>query len=324
MNLSLEALQIVDMIARRGSFAAAAAELGKVPSALSYTVRRLEEDLDVLIFDRRGNRARLTEAGRELLDQGRLLLRAADDLACRVREVASGWEVELRIAVDAVISFDRLRAMIDDFHRLGSPTRLRIGHEVLEGCWDALLDGRAELALGTIHDAPSDVGASGQISHRPLGELRFLFCVAPHHPLAASVGPLTREARLAHRAVVLADTARNRPTRTLGLLGGQDLLTVATMEQKVAAQIAGLGCGYLPEPFARPHLAAGRLVALEVDDPRLPEALRYAWRSAARGKALGWWLSRLDVARVRKMLIAGPAAADLTPPLAGPRAGSVS
>ncbi|NDA56317.1 MAG: LysR family transcriptional regulator, partial [Betaproteobacteria bacterium] len=46
--ISLEQLQILDTIARRGSFASAAKAMGKVPSALSYSVRKLEEDLDVL------------------------------------------------------------------------------------------------------------------------------------------------------------------------------------------------------------------------------------------------------------------------------------
>ena len=70
MALTLDALQTLDTIVRKGSFAAAAAALGKVPSALTYTVRKLEGDLDVLLFDRRGPRAQLTPAGRELLDEG--------------------------------------------------------------------------------------------------------------------------------------------------------------------------------------------------------------------------------------------------------------
>ena len=49
----------------------------------------------MLLFDRRGYRARLTPAGEELLREGRHLLAAADELARRVRRVASGWEQEL-------------------------------------------------------------------------------------------------------------------------------------------------------------------------------------------------------------------------------------
>ena len=44
--LTLEALRVMDAIDRRGSFAAAADELGRVPSALSYTMQKLEEELD--------------------------------------------------------------------------------------------------------------------------------------------------------------------------------------------------------------------------------------------------------------------------------------
>ena len=60
--ISLEQLQILETIARRGSFASAARALGKVPSALSYSVRKLEEELDVLLFDRRGRIAKPTDA----------------------------------------------------------------------------------------------------------------------------------------------------------------------------------------------------------------------------------------------------------------------
>jgi DNA-binding transcriptional LysR family regulator len=309
MSLTLEAISVVDAIARRGSFAAAAAELGKVPSALTYTVRRIEEELDVLLFDRRGRRARLTPAGEELLAQGRLLLRAADDLACRVREVASGWEVELRISLDALVCFDRVRPMLDDFYRLGAPTRLRFGQEVLDGGWDALLSDRAELAIGVVHDAPAEVLAGGRFAMRPLGEVPFVWCVAPHHPLAGAAEPIPADLLIRHRAVAVGSTARHLPPRSSGLLSGQDLLTVASFEQKLAVQVAGLGVGWVPEPFARPWLASGRLVAKQVEQPRPTTALRYAWRSGDRGKALAWWLERLEVARVRERLLAGPVSA---------------
>ena len=56
--LTLEALRVMDAIDRRGSFAAAADELGRVPSALSYTMQKLEEELDVVLFDRSGHRTK--------------------------------------------------------------------------------------------------------------------------------------------------------------------------------------------------------------------------------------------------------------------------
>ena len=53
----------MDAIDRRGSFAAAADELGRVPSALSYTMQKLEEELDVVLFDRSGHRTKFTNVG---------------------------------------------------------------------------------------------------------------------------------------------------------------------------------------------------------------------------------------------------------------------
>lgn len=315
MSLTLDAIETVDTIARKGSFAAAAAELGKVPSALTYTVRKLEDELDVLLFDRRGPRAQLTAAGRELLDEGRRLLRSADDLARRVRRVASGWEPELRIGVDALVGFERLRPLIEDFHRLDAPTRLRFSYEVLDGAWEALVEGRADLVVGAPHDAPSPALASTRFSMRPLGRVAFVFCVAPHHPLASATEPIPAEEIARHRAVALADTSRVSPSRTTGLLSGQPTLTVATLEQKVAMQIAGIGVGWLPEPFARHHLACGRLVARRPAEPRPAAMLHYGWRRADAGNALAWWLGRLDLPRVRERLLDGPEHAPLPEPM---------
>jgi DNA-binding transcriptional LysR family regulator len=306
MPLTLDALETVDTIARKGSFAAAAAELGKVPSALTYTVRKLEDELDVLLFDRRGARAQLTPAGRELLDEGRRLLRSADDLVRRVRRVASGWEPELRIGVDALVDFGRLRPLIEDFHREDPPTRLRFTYEVLDGAWEALLEGRADLVIGAPHDAPSPALASARFSLRPMGHVAFVLCVAPHHPLAQAPGPIPAEVLQRHRAVAVGSTSRLQASRTTGLLSGQPTLTVATLEQKVAMQVAGLGVGWLPEPFARAPLAAGRLIAVDAADPRSAAVVHYGWRRADAGNALAWWLARLDSPRVREGLLAGP------------------
>ena len=89
--LTPDALQMMDTIARSGSFAAAARELGRVPSALTYSVRQLEDALDVLLFDRSSRQAQLTAAGQELLDEGRRLLVEMDAVANRVRRVSTGW-----------------------------------------------------------------------------------------------------------------------------------------------------------------------------------------------------------------------------------------
>lgn len=303
MAISLEALRILDAIARRGSFAAAADELDKVPSAVTYVVRKLEGDLDVLLFDRRGHRARLTPAGAELLREGRNLLTQSDELERRVRRVGDGWEVELRLAIDDVLRPEPVFDLLKRFYGCGAPTRVRLATEVLSGTWDALAAGRADLALGLT--ASTSGGGDGGVgfSVESLGEFEMVFAVAPDHPLAQLPEPLAAADIRRHRAVAVGDTSRHLPPLTIGLLQGQDVLTVASMEAKIAAQVAGLGCGYLPLGLALPHLEAGRLVARLTGEPRRVARLYYGWRSSARGKALRWFLEALSEPLVRSALL---------------------
>lgn len=138
---ALEALEALDAIERQGSFAAAARHLHRVPSALTYTVQKLEQDLDALLFDRRGHRAVLTDAGRALLEEGRHLLAAAGSLECRVRQVAKGWEAELVIAVNDLLPRAPLYDLLAAFYAEHRETRIRLVTEILTGCWDALASG---------------------------------------------------------------------------------------------------------------------------------------------------------------------------------------
>ena len=303
--LSLDSLLLVDAVARRGGFAGAAAELGRAPSAVTYAARKLEDDLDVLLFDRRGYRARLTPAGEELLREGRQLLAAAEDLRRRVQRVAQGWERELRIAVDSVLPFARLLPLLEQFCGQ-APTQLRISHEVLGGTWDALVSGRADLALGATAGAPSAQHGAGYRT-RKLGEAQFVFAVAAGHPLAKASEPLSASQTRAYRQIVVGDTSQRLAPRTAGLLGAADTITVPSMADKIAAQAAGLGVGFVPLHLIRGHLARGELVlkstaAEREHGERIP--LYAAWRSDARGKAIDWWLARLSAAEVRAALVA--------------------
>ena len=289
LRLSLEALQIIDAIDRRGSFAKAGQELHRVPSTISYMVGKLEDDLAVQVFERNGPRVLLTAAGRELLKEGRFLLKAARDLEQRVQRIASGWETELAVGMDSMFS---TRALMDDmqaFYQVARQTRLRLVQEALSGPWEALLERRVDLLVGVAGEGP----AGGGYVARPIGQMDFVFAVAPGHPLASVDGPLDRAHLQDHRAIVVADSARNMAPRTVGLLLGQDALTVPTMHDKFALQVAGFGFGFLPRDCVERAIADGLLVEKQVEERRAPETFYLAWRSGEGGAALKWWRERL-------------------------------
>ncbi len=320
--LTPDALAMMDTIGRTGSFAAAARELGKVPSALTYSVRQLEEALDVLLFDRSSRQAQLTAAGSELLHEGRRLLQEMDAVANRVRRVASGWETQLSISVEDILSAPTIFDMVQSFcdvrvpglvavgpNGSGPATRLRLRTDVLTGTWEALVTGQVDLAIGV---SAQHVNPGG-IELRPLGEVPFVFCMAPHHALARVQEVLTDAQLVHHRAVAVADSAQRLAPMTVNLLPGQDVLTVPNMRHKLEALLRNLGCGYVPEPLARPHLDAGHLVQKETARGAFGASLHYAWRAERSalglGRALQWWLGQLDNATTRRALLerhAGP------------------
>ncbi|MDB5774823.1 MAG: LysR family transcriptional regulator [Herbaspirillum sp.] len=289
LKISLEALQILDAIDRRGSFAGAGAELFRVPSTISYTVAKLEQDLGVLVFERLGPKVKLTTAGEELLKEGRYLLKAAENLEHRVRKVASGWESELSISMELMFEPIALQDDIEAFYQIADRTRLRISQDTLAGSWEALLDRRVDLLIGAAGIGPS----GGGYTAIAMGILQFVFAVAPSHPLAAIDKPLGKAELLEHRAIAVADSARKVPARTVGLLFGQNTLTVPNMHNKYLFQLAGLGFGHLPEPYARRALASGQLIEKQTVEQIPHETLYLAWRNGEDGAALAWWIERM-------------------------------
>jgi DNA-binding transcriptional LysR family regulator len=300
--LTPEALEMLIRIADSGSFASAARADGMVPSALTYRVRQIEDALDVLLFDRSARHARLTEAGSELIREGQRLLNEIDAVANRVRRVSTGWEPEFTIAIDSIIHHATVMDLCASFLSLNPPTRLRIRTETLSGTLEALTSGQADLSLGVVAEA----GATTGLQIKPLGVQRFVFVIAPHHPLAPLPEPLSDDLIRKHRGVAAADSVQRGAGVTVGLISGQDVFTVSTMQSKLDAQLRGLGCGFLPEGLARAYIETGRLVAKRVERPERQIHASYAWRKTAtnaRGRALQWWLEKLEHPHTRMALM---------------------
>ena len=289
LKLSLEAIEIVDAIARHGSFAAAAERLYKVPSTISYAVAKLEDQLGLALFVRNGPRVALTPAGQEMLKEGRWLLAAARQLESRMRQISTGFEAELRLVHDSLIPTSAFNPDICAFEDLNCGTRLRLGSEAMTGTWEMLREGRADLIVAAGEGPPG-----GGYKAVAVGSLEFVFCVTPTHPLAKLQRPLVRDDLLEHTAIVVGDGARASADRTVGLLMGQRRITVPSMQAKIAAQTAGLGHGFLPRACVRADLEQGVLVELQIEQPRPPETFWLAWSTERMGEALKWWIQRLD------------------------------
>ena len=273
--LTLEALRVMDAIDRRGSFAAAADELGRVPSALSYTMQKLEEELDVVLFDRSGHRTKFTNVGRMLLERGRVLLEAADKLTTDAEALARGWETHLTIVTEALVPTPAFFPLIDKLAAKAN-TQLAIITEVLAGAWERLEQGRADIVI-----APDmHFRSSSEINSRKLYTLMNVYVAAPDHPIHQE------------RGIAVADTARERPVLTVQLLDKQPRLTVSTIEDKRQALLAGLGVATMPYPMVEKDIAEGRLRVVSPESTSEIDIIM-AWRRDSMGEAKSWCLREI-------------------------------
>ncbi|MBN9287546.1 MAG: hypothetical protein BGO43_04355 [Gammaproteobacteria bacterium 39-13] len=301
MKISLEALKTLETIERCGTFALAAEELHRVPSALTYTINALETQLEVKIFDRKGHRAKLTAVGKQILEEGKKLLLAAEQLEKNVKRYQSGWEEIITIAYDQVFPFSHFLFLIEAFYKECPGVELKWTGEVLGGGWDALLSNRAMIAIGVSNDLP--MRENIQVTH--LGDIEFVFVVSQHHPLAAKRGHIDNEVIEKQRIVAVADTSRGFLPRTSGILPGQKTLTVSTFEEKITAILSGIGVGYLPLHMAWPYIQAGKMVIKEVSKLKSIGTFSVAWHPRQTGKGTQWFIKKLSDKKICKKIIEG-------------------
>ena len=281
-DISLELFQILDAIDRRGSFAAAAEELGKVASALSYSIQKHEQALGVSLLVREGRRSVFTPVGRLLLERGRAILGATASLADEAVTLATGWEPRIAIAVDSLVPIDGVMAVLADFLASHPDVEIDLREEVLGGAWEALVEDRVQLVIG----APAPVPVVSGVRAERLGTVSRVMAVPADHPLARQPQPLRAEQVAPHRMVIVHDSSRTGIPRANRLLNRDRHFYVQNFAQKIAAQRAGIGVGFLPREAVADALASGEMVALTVADVNLEDELFLAWKTANRGQGL--------------------------------------
>ena len=281
--ITIEVLETLDAIDRRGSFAKAAEELNKATSAVSYAVQKLEEQLGIALFQRQGRRSVLTSAGRLLLIEGREILQATARLANKAKEVATGWEPRISIAVESLRSYPAFFGVLGEFLKAHSTVEIDVCESVLNGGWEALEQGRVDLLVGSPGPVPLQKGYRAV----PLARVDLVPVVASHHELAniAANAEALQGRLLEVRRVITHDTSVVDITRSAGLSSDGTHFYVQNIDQKVEAIAAGIGVGHLPRQRIQNQLNSGELVELALKE--CPDFEHYlAWKISHKGKGL--------------------------------------
>src|SRR5437660_2229147 len=154
--MDLSDLRIFTAVVREGGGTRAAEKLNRVQSNVTTRIRQLEEDLDVTLFIREGNRLHLAPAGQALLGYAERLLALADEARASVRDPKPRGLFRLG-AMESTAAV-RLPAALNEYHRRHPDVtlELRTGNPGVLAV--AILAGELDAALVAepIADAPFD------------------------------------------------------------------------------------------------------------------------------------------------------------------------
>jgi len=262
VDWTLDQLMVLDAIERTGSFAAAARDLYRVPSAVSYSVRTLEDQLGVALFDRSKRTAAWTPEGRRILEQARVLIAETHGLQGLADQLSGGWEAELYVIADGALPIEPLTRCLQRFNDPSIPTRIRLDFEYQEGVPHHFESGRATLMLpiGFAGDGDSD-----GLDLVPLPPLNMVLVVAAGHPLAGQED-CTRESVLEHFELVVRDSSPDVETSSKGsFMESRNIMYLADFHAKRVALLHGAGFGWIPEHLITADLEASSLVSLPID-----------------------------------------------------------
>ncbi len=300
MHIDIHDIDLIDKIDKTGSFSGAASQLFRTRSAITQHVQKLEDQLGFLIFDRSSYRPTLTPEGQLFLERGRPFLRGFDRFKSEVQHIQQGWESEFSIAVDDILGAESIYFLIEEFRKVAPQVTVRISREVLNGCWDALLNNRADLVIGASGDPPMELVCN----HAPLGTVDFVYAVSSDHPLAQYKGDITPEILSTYPMIIVPDTSFSMPKRTSGVVSQQAKIFVPTVADKVTAQLKGLGVGFVPLPKVQHFLDEGKMVKLQLPhNPKKKGEFKAAWLKQPENRSLKWFLKALSEESIKQKIL---------------------
>jgi DNA-binding transcriptional LysR family regulator len=275
--MDLAELEVFLTVTREGRFSRAAEKMHRTQSAVSQTIRKLEQELGEPLFDRSSREGALTDAGRVLQEYAERLLNlrsGAHDALKELREVQRG---QLVIAANEFTAL-YLLPVLGNFRRLHPMIKITVLRSLGSRIGDQVLRHAAD--FGVLSFDPQEPLLSSVIVYSD--ELSFV--VPPSHPLAGSkqisIKQLGAETFVAHNVPSpyrdkVIDSFRKYKTP---LHMDVELPTLQAIKRFVAM---GNGVAFVPHISAETEIAAGELVCIPVRELDLNRKLRLVYRKKA-------------------------------------------
>ncbi len=259
MSFSSDSLQVFLAVLDHGSFSAAARALRRVPSAVSMAIAGLEAELALTLFDRSGREPRPTEAARSLEPQARLVASQLQALQVQALGLTQGLENRLTLAIAPELLAAPWSAALAQLAQDYPLLEVEVLAAPQADALAMLYSGRAQLAL--VFERPSLDGREG---FQEVTSETTVAVIAAGHPLLAEGARLREQHLIDTRQIVVA--GRDPESRDPRFVFARHTWRTDNALAALSLISAGLGWGWLPRNFVRPHLQAGTLVEMPFEN----------------------------------------------------------
>jgi DNA-binding transcriptional LysR family regulator len=290
-GVSLDQLRTFIAAADEGSFSAAGRRLRRAQSVVSQTLANLEGQLGLKLFDRSGHLPVLTDKGRALLADARVVAGDVDLLKARAKSLAGGLEPELSAAVDVMFPDATFTQAVAAFQEEFPATLLRFDIES-SALIEPVLEGRC--AIGVVG---SWALVPPQLSHEALLTVKIPMVVSAQHPLARHRGWIPITVLAEHVQISHVDPG------DLSLIARAKypkIWRLSHLGAKLAFLRAGFGFGGMPLHAIEADLASGALVEITPEGAptggRVVEMWAVYRTDNPPGPAGRWFIDRLKQA----------------------------
>jgi len=290
MKVDLDAIRVLKAIVDTGSFAAAAKALHRAQSAISYQIKKLEEALQLQIFDRSEYRAVLTPQGRAILAEGEKLLNQAQQLEQLAEQLNQQWEPSFEIVIDGILEISPIMRAIKALIKEGIPTRISLTMEYLGGVQHRFEKNRADLML------VKEFTPSPQLQSKPMKPIECVLCVSKEHPLAG-MKDVELSKLQSYVELTVHDSSEQKRYEVKHMhFGSERQFFLSDFRSKKNAMEQGLGYGWMPLYLVEKDLANGRLVEVDYKNgSRFSFTPYLVWRTEKQlGRTASRFIELLD------------------------------
>lgn len=236
-------LQTFQAIVKEGSFLKAAEKLQYAQSTITLHIQKLEEELGVKLFSRRGKRTELTVAGRTLKDHTDQLLYRAVQLQQAMTDLVAGKAGQLRVGSVEPVASVHLPAILVDFCRRYPQVRLSLEVGVTQIISQRVANGTLDLAIC------SSPAANLGLIFKPLFQDPISLLIPKNHHLATEKN-LTVSLLAEERLILTEEQCPYREVLEKALMpyginpfSGIEVMSLEALKQMVHY---GLGIGVMP------------------------------------------------------------------------------